>query len=245
MSEPIPRFDPADQYSNPYDPEGSRYAGMEPDPHGDYVLHTDHVDALTLATQRAEAAEGERAKWYDFAAAAERENVSLGQSFAVTELAWRAEVEQRERAKAERDALRNQLQEIHEREAECCGEDESFDERILSLTIERDALRTVDDAMVERVARKLAERYSTNGTTDEHDAWVLFQTSFRLEARCLIDAALAVQPPSPPNVCRWCERSYDAHLTSTNPAMRGWRFCDHNRLQTYEGQAVQPTTEGL
>ena len=72
--------------------------------------------------------------------------------------------------------------------------------RIKELTAERDALRkdaarfVVDDAMVERVARKLAERYSANVTTDEHDAWLLFQTSFMLEARCLIDAALAVQP---------------------------------------------------
>lgn len=105
-------------------------------------------------TQRAEAAEAERAKWYDYAAAAEREIESLGQSFAVTELAWKAEVEQRERAEAERDALQSQLQEIHEREAECCGEDESFDERIEALTSERDALRkdaarrvdAVDDA---------------------------------------------------------------------------------------------------
>ena len=103
-------------------------------------------------------------------------------------LAQRAEAAEAERA--------NLLPHVRSIEAER----KLVQEQVNNLLEERDALRkdaarfVVDDAMVERVARKLAERYSANVTTDEHDAWLLFQTSFMLEARCLIDAALAVQP---------------------------------------------------
>ena len=39
----VPRFQPAMRYGNPYDPEGSAYAGMEADPGGEYVLEADYA----------------------------------------------------------------------------------------------------------------------------------------------------------------------------------------------------------
>ena len=107
------------------------------------------AQALTLATQRAEAAEADaRSAWMEYAGEKETS-------------------------------------------AQCLAYLRQSEDMVDTLTAERDALRQVDDAMVERAANAMAFAHGGRPIGTYADGT---QAAMRKEARAALDAALAVQP---------------------------------------------------
>ena len=128
-------------------------------------------ERIALATQRAEAAETERDAAIKRAEFAEADASKwLHDALIIAE-------GQRDQARAERDALRDQWSGLLIEQT-----------RLMAMRdaaiAERDKLRTVDDAMVERFLRAYTECEGERPQTFTH----------RIGVRAALDAALAVQP---------------------------------------------------